>query len=181
MVLVLLGVLRYAIPDAPINLLTQLSRERLLVKENMYSFERTKSSRGVQTGKGMGTPLHPANVSDQLNNFGLHKRVNTYNLRVQWVFIINILFMFMYLFVFFHFLISDFQRNGDKVLSEADASLIGSNNNILRDSATILPNMTTGLSVNVVVTSVDDRLNGTQNKTHSQNIDDTTDFIIEGK
>ena len=82
MVLVLLGVLRYAIPDAPINLLTQLSRERQLDKENMYSFERTKSSRGGQMRGGVCAPMHSANVADQLNNFGVHKRVNIYNLRV---------------------------------------------------------------------------------------------------
>ena len=41
--------------------------------------------------------------------------------------------------------------------------------------------MTTRSSVNTVVTIVDDRLNGRQKKTHSTNIDDTEDFIIEGK
>ncbi len=83
MVLVLLGILRYAIPDAPINLLTQLSRERQLVKENMYSFERTKSSRGGKMGRGIRAPMQAVNVSDHLNKFGLHKRVNIHNLRAN--------------------------------------------------------------------------------------------------
>ena len=67
--LVLVAILRYAIPDKPLNLITQLSRERQLAKETMYSFEKDKRRKSTAAN---GNPLH---LMDTLNNLGLHQRV----------------------------------------------------------------------------------------------------------
>ena len=60
--LVLLGILRFAIPDKPINLIRQLSRERQLAKETLYEFERSKSSKGDKESKSF--PVHPFHLTD---------------------------------------------------------------------------------------------------------------------
>ena len=67
MVLVLLGILRYVIPDKPINLNTQLSRERQLAKEDRYAFERDKRRKST-----LGNPLE---LLDTMKETELRHRV----------------------------------------------------------------------------------------------------------
>ena len=66
-VLVLLGILRYVIPDKPINLNTQLSRERQLAKEDRYAFERDKRRKST-----LGNPLE---LLDTMKETELRHRV----------------------------------------------------------------------------------------------------------
>ena len=63
----LLGILRYVIPDKPINLNTQLSRERQMAKEDRYAFERDKRRKST-----LGNPLE---LLDTMKETELRRRV----------------------------------------------------------------------------------------------------------